>query len=95
MLIFPDFSNLLIISAFLGLIPAFIAQSKGRPFLLWYIYGVLLFLVALIHSIVISKSDEQKNDELKSQGYKECPYCKELVKPGATVCPHCQRDIQR
>lgn len=38
MLIFPDFSNLLIISALLGLIPAFIAQSKGRPFLLWYIY---------------------------------------------------------
>lgn len=95
MLLFPDFGDILIVSVFLGLIPAFIAQSKGRPFLLWYIYGIALFIVALIHSIVIQKSEEKKNDDLKSQGYTECPFCKELVKPGATVCPHCQRNIQR
>lgn len=37
----------------LGLLPALIAQSKGRLFLRWYIYGVLLFIVALLHSILI------------------------------------------
>ena len=23
-----------------------------------------------------------------------CPYCRELVRRGSTVCPHCQRDIE-
>lgn len=37
----------------LALIPALIAESKGRSFVKWYIYGVLLFIIALLHSIII------------------------------------------
>jgi len=37
----------------LGLIPAFIASGKGKDFLTWYIYGVLLFFFAMIHAIVL------------------------------------------
>lgn len=37
----------------LALLPALIAQSKGRSFLRWYIYCVLLFIVALLHSLII------------------------------------------
>lgn len=76
-----------------ALIPAFIAKSKGRNFALWYIYGLALFIVALIHSLIIPKSAEQKQTELKEQGYTECPFCKEPVKVGAVVCPHCRRDL--
>ena len=77
----------------LGVIPAFIAQSKGRGFIKWYIYGVLLFIIALIHSIVISKSPEAIKKEQLAQGYIDCPYCKEPVKQGAIVCPHCRKDL--
>lgn len=42
-----------LIAAGIGLIPASIAASKGRSFLGWWIYGVLLFIVALPHSILI------------------------------------------
>ena len=77
----------------LALIPAFIASSKGRSFALWYIYGVCLLIVAIPHSIIISKTTEQKDKELKSAGYVECPYCKEPVKAGAVVCPHCRREL--
>lgn len=77
----------------LGLIPAFIASLKGRNFILWYIYGVLLFIIALIHSLIISKDEKTIAEEKRAQGYTECPFCKEYVKPGALVCPHCQRDI--
>ncbi|MBP2660129.1 MAG: hypothetical protein H6Q69_3161 [Firmicutes bacterium] len=45
--------EMLIPALFLGLIPGFIARSKRRSFFSWYVYGVLLFIVALIHSIVI------------------------------------------
>jgi len=44
---------MLIISLFLGLIPASIAKGKGYSFGLWWIYGWLLFIVALIHAGMI------------------------------------------
>ena len=81
----------LIIACVIGVIPAFIASSKGRNFFLWWIYGACLFIVALIHSLVISKDMKAVAEEKKAQGYKECPFCKEYVKPGAVVCPLSRR----
>ena len=77
----------------LALIPAFIAKNKGRNFTTWYIYGVLIFIVALIHSLLISSKSER--EQKLENGYFECPFCKELVRKGATVCPHCRRDISK
>jgi len=37
----------------LGLIPAFIARYKGRSFIGFWIYGIFLWPVALIHSLVL------------------------------------------
>jgi hypothetical protein len=37
-----------------GWIPAMIAHRKGRNFFLWWIYGGALFIVALIHSLLLS-----------------------------------------
>lgn len=39
----------LIIAAGLGLIPANIAKKKGYSFGLWWFYGWMLFIVAIIH----------------------------------------------
>lgn len=39
----------LIVAAFLGLIPATIAKNKGYSFGLWWFYGWMLFIVAIIH----------------------------------------------
>ena len=47
--------EILVAALFLGLIPAAIASSKGRSFGLWYLYGVALFIVALIHSLVLQR----------------------------------------
>jgi len=64
----------------IGVIPAMVAKNKGRSFFGWYIYGVLLFIVALPHSLIM-KSKYQ------------CPHCKSNIDPQATVCPKCSRDI--
>lgn len=45
----------LIAAALLGLIPAWIASSRGRSFGLWWIFGALLFIVALPMSIMLKK----------------------------------------
>jgi hypothetical protein len=46
--------EILIVAALIGLIPAFIAQKKGRSFGLWWIYGAAIFIVALPHALIMS-----------------------------------------
>jgi hypothetical protein len=41
------------ICAVIGCIPAAIAHSKGQNFFVWWLYGALLFIVALIHSLML------------------------------------------
>lgn len=55
----------LVYCAGLGLIPAFIAKHKGRNFALWWLYGAAFFLIALIHSFCLSKTRDQRKEELK------------------------------
>ncbi len=38
-------------------IPAFIARSKGYGFGTWYLYACFLFPIALIHAIVLKRTD--------------------------------------
>lgn len=50
----------LAVAAALGLIPANIAKKKGYSFGLWWLYGWLLFIVAIIHvSLIPDKNATQ------------------------------------
>lgn len=59
--------EVLLICLVIGLIPAFIASSKGRSFFLWYIYGVALFIIAFIHSLVIKSAADKARDAMLLQ----------------------------
>lgn len=77
-------------AALLGLIPAFIAQSKGRSFGAWWLYGFLLFIVAIIHALVIPSDN---TSSVNSSNSPPCPFCAEPIMRQAIKCKHCGSDV--
>ncbi len=84
---------IILFAVILGLIPARIAQVKGRDFISWWIYGSLLFLVALIHSLVLKADSRILEAEQLRDGGRRCPHCAEIIKAEARVCRFCGRDL--
>ena len=60
--------EIFIFSLVLGVIPAMIASSKGRSFAGWYIYGVLLFVIAIVHSLLIKEDKNIVEEKEIEQG---------------------------
>ena len=58
-------------SALLGIIPASMAKEKGHSFGLWWFYGWMLFIVAIIHVHFIP----DKNAEKLGYHPNSIPYC--------------------
>lgn len=77
--------------SFFFMTPAIIAYKKGRSFPLWLLYGVCLWIVAIIHSLCIHDNDKAKAEK----GWIKCPYCGEYSKPEASVCHCCGRELVR
>ena len=65
----------------LSVIPAYIAQTKGKSFGAWYVYGLFLLPITFVHSLILGRDD------------RKCPHCAELVKLEATVCKHCGSEL--
>lgn len=87
--------EVLIVAALLGLVVGAIAQSKGRSFFGWWLYGALLFIVAIVHVLVL-KPDVKGVEARALQGgdQRKCPHCAEVIKAEAKVCRYCGRDVE-
>jgi len=79
------------LAVLIGLIPAFIARNKGKNFLLWWLYGAMLFIVALPHAILMKSDNQKVGQEQMSKRTKTCFYCAELIEREARVCQYCGR----
>lgn len=85
---------LLLLAILIGLIPAVIASKKGRSFVLWWIYGTLLFIIALPHALLAKGLNESIDTQQMAAGNVKCQFCAEWIRPEAKVCKHCGREVK-
>ena len=83
----------LIVLALLGVLTGAIAHSKGRSFFGWFVYGALLFIVAIVHVLIIAPLRPALDARQIDQGGRQCPHCAEIIRREAKVCRFCGRDV--
>ena len=90
------FFTLLIFGIILALpvIPARIAENKGKNFWGFYIYGLVILPIAIAHALIMKPDGKIiEANELNDGIRKKCKFCAELIKAEAKVCKHCGKDV--
>lgn len=86
--------GLILFWVLMGLVVAIVASSKGRSGFAWFLYGVVIWPVALVHAIVMPATAASIETKAMAEGdRRRCPFCAELIKAEAKVCRFCGREL--
>lgn len=77
-----------------GVICAVVASQKGRSGAGWFFIGCLLGIFGLIWILVLPSNQQLLEATAIQKGQtKVCPYCAEHIRPQASVCRFCGREL--
>ncbi len=80
----------------LPVIPAKIAERKGRSFWIFYFFGMALWIVAVPVALLVPRNKKalqwRADLEASRAGLKHCPACMSLIHGAARLCPHCRTE---
>ena len=71
----------IVVLGVIALLPAWIAGRKGQGFWTFYVFGLLLWIVAVPVALLVKDKRPR------------CPACAEVIRPEATICPHCRTPL--
>ena len=87
---------LIIVSTVCALISSYVANEKGRHWLIWLIVGLLGGPIGLL--VILLWPKDQKVLDQKALYYgelKKCPACAELIKTDANKCRFCGTELDK
>lgn len=85
---------IVIYSIVCSVITSAVAESRGRDSTGWSYIGFLLGVFGLILVLALPKDTVMMEKISISSGcMRKCPHCAELVKPEATICRYCNREL--
>ncbi|MCY4408779.1 MAG: zinc ribbon domain-containing protein [Rhodospirillaceae bacterium] len=90
-----DVAWILVLWIVIPLAIGLVANSRGRSFIGWFLYALLIWPVALIHLLLIGRTEKGWERKARVEGRVHCPHCAEFIQRQARVCPHCRKDVRK
>ncbi len=85
--------ELLILALVMAFVVGHIAESKGRGGGRWFLFGLVLWPIALVLILLAPRTPQAALKRARAEGRFPCPFCAELVKAEARLCPQCRSDL--